>query len=73
VRQWEEARRGVVVPKLIVFVDAPAKPLSEPWENIRRELRLLAGRPEQGPVLYLTDATSESALAELQAAVAAMK
>lgn len=70
-RRWEAARARVVVPKLTVLVDLPTD--MEPFAQVRRELLAALARPDQGPVLRLTDATSEQALTEIQAAIEAMK
>jgi len=70
-QKWEEARARVVAPKLTVLVDS--QPDVAELVRLRDALEEVLSTPCRGPVLRLADATSEPALAELQAAVLAMK
>jgi len=88
-RVFEQARRGVVQPKLTVLLDAPAERLLErvrrrnrPCERsldrgllarIRQAVLGQADKPDQGPVLRSCDEDPQSACREVRAAVAAMQ
>ncbi|MFH1921291.1 MAG: 2-amino-4-hydroxy-6-hydroxymethyldihydropteridine diphosphokinase [Planctomycetota bacterium] len=88
-RQWEEARRTVVRPKLTVLLDAPSDQLLERirrrgrrcerrltvglLERIRQTILTQASRTGQGPVLRLTDDDPARNLDEVSAAIEAMK
>jgi len=87
--RWEEARKEVVPPKLLVLLDVRGEELlrrvqerGRPYERglsraqldrIRRAVLERATRPGQGPLLRLTAPTPDEALAEVQAALAAMQ
>lgn len=70
-RKWDEVLPCVVAPKLTVLVDAA--PHTEWLVRLRGELMAAIARPNRGPVLRLTEATSPEALVEVRAAVEAMK
>ena len=86
---WQSARNRVVSPRLIVLVDPPIDRLlaqvrqhgrpgedrldSEVFERMRHEIRAEATSPGRGPVLRLADAGCEPSLAEVLAAIQAMK
>lgn len=88
VARWEEASRRIVRPKLVVAIEVPTAalrvrlaacgPAPARWTDEALE-RLLAawdwclGRIEVGPVLRLSDPTTEPAVAEVLAAVDAMR
>ena len=87
--QYEQLRRDVVRPKLIVLLDAPAEELlarvrrrgracerhltAEQLDRIRQAVREQAGRPELGPVLRAGGDDREAVFAEVLAAVRAME
>jgi len=87
--RWEDARKEVVAPKLLVLLDVPGEELfrrvqerARPYERglseaqldrIRRAVRELATRPGQGPLLRMTAPAPDEALEEVQAALAAMQ
>lgn len=87
-RAWEELRRGVVRPKLTVLLDAPTDRLlerirrrgcpaerrlsAELLDRIRDAILTLASRPDQGPLLRLTNDDPDRSLDEVTAAVEAM-
>jgi 2-amino-4-hydroxy-6-hydroxymethyldihydropteridine diphosphokinase len=88
-RRWEEARCGVVRPKLIVLLAGASEPLHDRqrWPG-RDEERGLSDRqrgelaqaileqatePHQGPLLRLDSDDPQARLAEVSAAVAAME
>ena len=87
-RRWEQLRPGVVRPKLLVLLDAPAEQLlqrmvrrgrrgeqglsREQLERIRRSVLAQATRLDQGPLLQLTSDDFDEVLAEVLAAVKAM-
>jgi len=86
---WERARRGVVRPKLIVLLDAPAgelfgrvirrgrryeRGLSEQrLDRIGQAISAQATQPDQGPVLKLTADDPNGVFDEVRAAVQAME
>jgi 2-amino-4-hydroxy-6-hydroxymethyldihydropteridine diphosphokinase len=86
---WQDARQGVVRPKLIVLLDVPADRMLErirrrgrPYECSLEPKRLeqihqavldQAEEPDQGPILRLTDEDPDTALAEVTAAMEAMR
>ena len=88
-RLWEEARRQVMRPKLIVLLDAPADVLHRRMIERGRqfELDLSAGRleqirqavvdlallPDQGPVLVLDSLSLDAARQEVLAALESMR
>jgi 2-amino-4-hydroxy-6-hydroxymethyldihydropteridine diphosphokinase len=88
-RRFEECRREVVRPKLLVILDAPAETLLdrirrrarrgenlltvERLDRIRRSILAQAAMPDVGPVLKLETASEEESLIELQAAIEAME
>lgn len=67
---WEPLRAGVVRPRLIVLLEAPA---DGPEGQFGQDLLALATRPGQGPLLRLSGDDPEAALLEVLAAVEAMK
>ena len=87
--QYEQLRRDVVRPKLIVLLDAPAEELlarvrgrgrgcerrltAEQLDRIRQAVREQAGRPELGPVLHAGGDDREAVFAEVLAAVRGME
>jgi len=87
--RWEEARKEVVPPKLLVLLDVPGEELfrrvqerARPYERglseaqldrIRRAVRERATRPGQGPLLRMSAPTPDEAIEEVQAALAAMQ
>jgi deoxyadenosine/deoxycytidine kinase len=87
--QYEQLRRDVVRPKLIVLLDAPAAALVArvrgrgreceqhlTWEQlnrIRQALREQAGRPDLGPVLHAGSGDQEAVFVEVLAAVRGME
>lgn len=88
-RRWREARRRVASPKLTVLLDAPPETLMEriqkrgrPAERnlrppqlaaIREAILALADEPGHGPILRLESDDLEQVLAEVTAAIEAMK
>jgi len=88
-REFERARQGVVEPKLIVLLDAPAEQLHRrvllrgrgcerklsrgQLDQIRRSVVSRATMPGHGPVLKLTDVDLQQALQEVLAAIKAME
>ncbi|MBN1912661.1 MAG: 2-amino-4-hydroxy-6-hydroxymethyldihydropteridine diphosphokinase [Pirellulales bacterium] len=86
---WQEASRRVVRPKLTVLVEAPPDELARrvdrrgrPFEQgldairlgqIQDAIRAATREPDVGPVLRLSDGPTETMLAELDAAVEAMR
>jgi 2-amino-4-hydroxy-6-hydroxymethyldihydropteridine diphosphokinase len=87
-RQWEDARRTVVSPKLTVVLDASADRLLERIRRrgrrgerhlsvetlgrIRQALLAQASQPGQGPVLRLSEQDPTARVDEVSAAVEAM-
>jgi len=87
--RWEEARKLVARPKLLVLLDVPGEKLlrrvqqrGRPYEQglsqsqldrIRRAVLDQATRPGQGPLLRMTDPAPDDALDEVRAALAAMQ
>ena len=87
--RWEQHRREVVRPKLIVLLDVPGEKLLQrvsrrgrpcerrlsqrKLEEIGRAILDHATRRDQGPVLRLTPDDSDRALEEVRAAVEAMQ
>jgi 2-amino-4-hydroxy-6-hydroxymethyldihydropteridine diphosphokinase len=87
--RWQQSRRTVVRPKLIVVLDLPAERLlervrgrgrrgeqrlsAEQLERIGRAILDQAGRPDQGPVLRLGDDDPDAMLGEVLAAAEAMQ
>jgi 2-amino-4-hydroxy-6-hydroxymethyldihydropteridine diphosphokinase len=87
--RWQQQRRDVVRPKLVVLLDAPAETLlartrargrsceqqisEAQLEGIRQAILDEAGRPDVGPVLRLRSDDHEAVLAEVLAAVGAME
>ena len=87
--QFEQLRRTVVQPKLIVVLDSPADQLLagvrrrgrecerrltyEQLDRIRQTVRQQAGRPGLGPVLQMTGDEPETVFAEVLAAVRGME
>jgi deoxyguanosine kinase len=85
--RWEEARRAVVRPRLIVIVEAPPDQLlrrvrhrgrqcergldEERLQRIGRAVLDEATRPDQGPLLRLPGDNPEADLAEVLAAIEA--
>jgi deoxyadenosine/deoxycytidine kinase len=88
-RRFEEFRREVMQPKLLVLLDAPAEELFarirsrgrrgeellkvEQLERIRQSLFDQASRPDVGPILKLDSRNSEESFAEVSAAIEAME
>jgi deoxyadenosine/deoxycytidine kinase len=88
-RRFEELKREVVPPKLLVLLDAPAEELFsrirrrgrrgedlltlEQLEQIRQSILRQAAMPNVGPVLKLSSVDSEESLAEVTAAIEAME
>jgi 2-amino-4-hydroxy-6-hydroxymethyldihydropteridine diphosphokinase len=88
-RVFEDVRRTVVEPKLIVLLDAPIEDLlervrrngrpgeqglePETLERIRQAIVARANAPGHGPVLRLTYGEPQQALEEVLAAVESMK
>jgi 2-amino-4-hydroxy-6-hydroxymethyldihydropteridine diphosphokinase len=88
-RRWAETRQAVVRPKLIVLLEAPAGVLRQrivdrarPYEQaiaaerlqqLTESLAAAAGWPDQGPVLRLPSAEPAAMLAEVLAAIEAMR
>jgi deoxyadenosine/deoxycytidine kinase len=88
-KRFEQLRRGVVRPKLIVLLDAPVEQLRERivargrsyersiptqrLEEIRASLDVVAGWPDQGPVLRLRSGEPAAVLTEVLAAIEAMR
>lgn len=88
-RLWREARRGVVRPRLIVLLEAPAAVLHErmlsrgrPYERtvradalarIQDAIVAAAAWPDQGPVLRLRSGAREGMREEVLAAMEAME
>jgi 2-amino-4-hydroxy-6-hydroxymethyldihydropteridine diphosphokinase len=88
-RRFEEYRREVSPPKLLVLLDAPADQLFarirsrgrrgeellsiEQLERIRQSLISQASRPDLGPILKLASRTPEESLLEVAAAIEAME
>jgi deoxyadenosine/deoxycytidine kinase len=86
---YEQLRRGVVQPKLIVLLDAPSEQLlsrvrrrgrrcerhltREQLGRIRQAIEEQAGRPGLGPVLHLGDEDPAAVFAEVLAAVQGME
>jgi 2-amino-4-hydroxy-6-hydroxymethyldihydropteridine diphosphokinase len=87
--RFERARQSVVRPRLVVLLEAPAAELlrrvrararpceqdltAETLDRIGQAVRRQAGGPGQGPVLRVPDGDRETALAEVLAAVEAMR
>jgi deoxyguanosine kinase len=87
--QYEQFRRNVVRPKLLVLLDSPADELlarvcrrgrvcerhltEEQLNRIRHAVREQAARPEVGPVLRADGADREAVFAEVLAAVRGME
>jgi deoxyadenosine/deoxycytidine kinase len=87
--QYEQLRRDVVRPKLIVLLDSSAEELLagvcrrgracerqltvEQLERIRKALREQAGGPDLGPVLHAGGDGPEAVFAEVLAAVRGME
>lgn len=87
--RFDEARREVVRPKLLVLLEVPAEELrrrvqlrARPYEcdlsieqldRLRRSVLAEAMRPGHGPVMRLTDPSPDEALEELAAAAASMQ
>jgi len=69
VRQTADAE--AVQPKLLVLLDVPTVP--DRWQIVRAELRRLAFQPGRGPSLELDASQPDWALAELRAALQAMR
>jgi len=88
-RRWSEARTGVVRPKLIVLLEAPAEELlrrvqlrgrrgertltARQLERIARAIADRADRPDQGPVMKLSAEDPDRILEEVHAAMQAMR
>jgi thymidylate kinase len=88
-RRFEEVRREVVRPKLLVLLDAPAEVLFErirqrgrrgegllrldQLECIRQSILRQAAMPETGPTLKLFSCPAEDSLAEVMAAIESME
>jgi 2-amino-4-hydroxy-6-hydroxymethyldihydropteridine diphosphokinase len=78
-RAWEQARAGIVAPKLLVVLDdfpsrwlaAPSS--TPPSRNVDAEMLELAMRRGVGPVLFAGRADRASQLEEITAAIAAMQ
>ncbi len=86
--RWEVARRGVVQPRLTVFVDAPTQQLlhrirqrkrpgehrwtAEMLDRIRSSLEIELSQPDRGPVLRLAAGDHGPAVEQLRAAIQAM-
>jgi 2-amino-4-hydroxy-6-hydroxymethyldihydropteridine diphosphokinase len=89
IEQFEQLRRTVAQPKLIVVLDSPADQLLagvrrrgrqcerrltfEQLDRIRHTVRQQAGRPGLGPVLQTTGDEPETVFAEVLAAVRGME
>jgi 2-amino-4-hydroxy-6-hydroxymethyldihydropteridine diphosphokinase len=87
-QHWQQARRNVVQPKLLVLLDAPAEALMDrirrrgrrgeqslapaQLERIRQALLDQVSQPGLGPVLKTSSTDMESALKEVLAAIQAM-
>jgi 2-amino-4-hydroxy-6-hydroxymethyldihydropteridine diphosphokinase len=87
--QYEQLRRDVVRPKLIVLLDAPAEELlarvqnrgrgcerrltAEQLDRIRQTVREQAGRSELGPVLRASGDDREAVFTEVLAAIRGME
>ncbi|MCC6124248.1 MAG: 2-amino-4-hydroxy-6-hydroxymethyldihydropteridine diphosphokinase [Pirellulales bacterium] len=88
-RRFEELKRAVVRPKLLVLLDAPAESLLarirrrgrrgedsltlERLERLRQSILRQVALPDVGPVLKLISSSAEDAIAEVTAAVEAME
>ena len=88
-RRWSEARAGVIRPKLIVLLEAPAEELlrrvrhrgrrgertltARQLERIARAIADRADRPDQGPVMKLSAKDPNRILDEVHAAMQAMQ
>jgi deoxyguanosine kinase len=86
---WQQLRPGVVRPKLLVLLDAPAERLLERvvrrgrrgeqdlsqqrLDEIRRSVLVQATQPDQGPLLQLGTDDFEEVFSEVLAAVEAME
>jgi len=86
---WQQLRPGVVGPKLLVLLDAPAEQLLErvvrrgrrgeqdlsrqQLDQIRRSVLVQASQPDQGPLLQLATDDFEEVFREVLAAVEAME
>ena len=66
--RWEQLRRGVVRPRLIVLLEAT----TEEWIEGSRSILEEAQRPGQGPLLRLCSRDSDGAVAEVLAAMESM-
>lgn len=88
-RRWEQSRSGVVRPKLLVLLDAPADRLlqrvvrrgrrgerdlgRQQLERIRRSVIAQATEPGRGPLMQLASDDPEEVVGEVLAAVQAME
>lgn len=76
-QKWEEACGRVVAPKLIVLLAPSTEPNpaqeQRRREQVRRAILAQTAQPGLGPVLRLTDLAPECAVAEIQAAIEAMR
>ena len=86
---WQQLRPGVVRPKLLVLLDAPAEQLQErvvrrgrrgeqdlsqqQLDQIRQSVLVQATQPNQGPLLQLATDDFEEVFGEVLAAVEAME
>jgi 2-amino-4-hydroxy-6-hydroxymethyldihydropteridine diphosphokinase len=86
---WEQARRRVVQPKLIILLDAPGEALrarvlrrgrpceegldAAQLERIRQSLLAQAAAPDLGPVLRIPGGSPEGVFAEALAAIQSME
>jgi 2-amino-4-hydroxy-6-hydroxymethyldihydropteridine diphosphokinase len=86
VDEWAQARSTLIVPKLLVVLDAWGRGVavwqeragsadvpSPPSDRLRYELLRLAARGDQGPVLYAGSDDRQAQFDEITAAIAAMK
>ena len=69
--EFGTAEAGVVRPKLLVLLDAPAA--SQRWQTVGAELRRLVFQRGRGPMLELDASKPDWALVELRAASEAMR
>ena len=72
---WDQARAGVVRPRLVVLLDQPeaCRVGRGQIEQFQAELLQLATRPGQGPLLRICGDDLQTALPEVAAAMEAMK